>query len=356
MKHKLFILNFGSTSTKIAIYENEEILFEQTLRHEASLLQQYPTSVSQKDYRLGIILDFLKENNIKLDDIDAFIGRGGLTKPVEGGTYIVNKEMVKDLESMAYGDHVSNLGGIIAFDLANRTGKPAYIVDPVVVDELDDIARITGYKGFTRKSIFHALNHKAVAKRYAKEIGKTYEEINVIVAHLGGGVSIGLHKKGKVVDVNNALGGEGPFSPERAGTLPIFDLIDYVRSSPKETEEIKRDLVKKGGLFSYLGSASGIEICGRINSGDTEAEFYLHAMAYQILKQIGSLYFANKGEIDAVIFTGGIVYQDRMRTYFKENMPKEIKIIFYPGEDEMEALNLGALSVILGKEEAKTYK
>lgn len=356
MKYKLFVINFGSTSTKIAIYKNDIIQFEETLRHNYEDIKFFNNSTAQKDYRLQAIREFLSQNKINLEEIDVFVGRGGVIKPVEGGTYLINEQMLTDLNTLKYGDHVSNLGAIIAYELAIKVNKKAYIVDPVVIDELSDIARVSGFQGITRKSTFHALNHKAVAKRYAKEINKNYEDLNLIVAHVGGGVSVGLHKKGKIVDVNNALGGDGPFSPQRAGALPTFDLIDYVCDSKESKEQIKKRLVTEGGLYSYLQTASGIEVFKRVKEGDSQAKLYGEAMAYQINKAVGSLYYVNKGEIDAVIYTGGVINQPIFVQMVKDLTPKGIKTVFYPGEDEMDALALGAYRVLLGEEKVKEYK
>lgn len=356
MKYKIFAINFGSTSTKIAIFENDHLLFEKTLRHNYEHLQSFENSIAQKDYRVKALLTFLKQNKINLNEIDVFVGRGGLIKPIEGGTYIVNELMLKDLRTMKYGDHVSNLGAIVAYELAQQVNKKAFTVDPVVIDELSEIARISGFKGIERKSAFHALNQRAVAKRYAKEVNKTYEQLNLIIAHIGGGISIGFHNKGKVVDVNNALGGDGPFSPQRAGALPIFDLIDYVYHSDESIEKIKKKLVTEGGLYSYLNTASGIEICQRINQGDKEAYLYAKAMTYQINKHVGGLYYTAKGDIDAVIYTGGLIYQKGLINMLKEFSPPQVKTVFYPGEDEMHALATGVLRVLQKTEEVKEYK
>lgn len=357
MNIKILAINLGSTSTKIAVYDNEKLFLHKEFRHDPDLILKFENSIAQKDFREKQILDFIKENNYDLSKIDVFVGRGGLIKPVESGTYLVNDKMLRDLTSMRYGDHVSNLGAIIAHDFAKKHNKKAYTVNPVVIDELTDIARISGFKGIERKSIFHALNHKAVAKKYAKEVGKNYTDLNLIVTHMGGGISISLHQKGKVVDVNNALGGEGPFSVERAGSLPIFGVIDFWHENPNlSRDELKRLLVTNGGIFSYLGTSSGMQIAKRIKEGDKEAEFYTDAMFYQVNKYIGSLFFAAQGKIDALIFTGGLVYQECFRKKIKALLPQKIKVVFYPGEDELEALVLGVLSVYKKEEEVKEYK
>ncbi len=355
MDYRILAINSGSTSTKLAIYDNYHPLVVKNYLHENILVHRYHKIFLQKDFRKETILNFLEEFKIPLESIDVFVGRGGLLRPIKSGTYEVNQEMLEDLESEKYGAHSCNLGAVLAYELSLEYKRPAYIVDPVVVDELSDYARISGHREFERKSIFHALNQKATAHRYADEIESKYDELNLIVAHLGGGISIGLHKKGQVVDVNNALGGEGPFTPERTGTLPAFQLIDICFSGKYSKEEVKKQIVGKGGLVSYIGTSDGIEISRRIEEGDEEAKFYLEAMAYQIIKEIGSLYFASKGEIDAVLLTGGLAHSKYLCSFILNHLPQFIKVKIYPGENEMESLVYGALRVLEGKEEIKTY-
>jgi butyrate kinase len=355
MAYQILVINPGSTSTKLALFVDHDLKMEKTLRHDIEVIGQYKTIYEQKDFRKNLVLDFLKEQNIRLEDIDVFVGRGGVVRPVESGTFLVNEIMIADLVSAKYGNHASNLGGILAFELAKSVAKDAYIVDPVVVDELSSLARVSGLKGIERISIFHALNQKAVARKFAKDHGKRYEDLNLIVVHLGGGISVGWHKQGKVVDVNNALGGEGPFSPERSGTLPAFSLTDLCFSGKYTQDEIKRMLVSKGGLVSYLGTSSGIEIQKRIDSGDEEARFYFQAMAYQIVKQIGAIYFAAEGFIDDVIITGGLAYNTTLMGMINMMLDKILTPVIYPGEDEMTALASGALRVLKGEETVKQY-
>ena len=357
MKTRILAINLGSTSTKIAVYENDNLYLEKVFRHDADEILQFENSIAQKKYRKDHILNFVKENNYSLASIDIFVGRGGLIKPVEGGTYLVNEKMIQDLTSMKYGDHVCNLGAILAYEFAQEYNKVAYTVNPVVIDELSDLARISGFKGIERKSVFHALNQKAIAKRYAKDVKKSYEELNLIVVHMGGGISLGLHQKGRVVDVNDALGGEGPFSPERAGTLPLFSVIDLCCKGEYQTKQkLKQSLVRKGGLYSYLNTSSGVEISRRIEQGDKEAKLYFEAMAYQIIKNIGALYFAAKGEVDAIIFTGGLSYQSLLIEMLKEKLFKGLNVAVYPGEDELSALALGVVSILKKEEKVKHYK
>lgn len=357
MSYKILAINLGSTSTKIAVYDDDKLFLTKEFRHDPLEISKFENSILQKDFRTQTILDFISEHNYDLSKIDVFVGRGGLVKPITGGTYIINERMISDLTSNHYGDHVSNLGAIIANDFAKTYNKKAYTVNPVVVDELSDIARVSGFNGIERKSIFHALNHKAVANRYAKSVNKNYKDLNLIVAHMGGGISIALHKKGKVVDVNNALGGDGPFSVERSGALPNSGLIDFWHNnSTLSSEKLKRLLVTNGGLNSYLGRLSGIELAKRIKNGDKKAEFYLDAMLYQVNKNIGALYFANQGKIDAVIFTGGLIYQEYFREKILKLLIKDLNVVFYPGEDELSALAEGVLRVLNGLEIAKVYK
>lgn len=355
MKPRILAINPGSTSTKLAIFLGTELIFEKTLIHDVSEIKHFNTIYDQLEFRLETVTNILKEKSVNLDNIDLFVGRGGLISPVESGTYLVNEKMISDLKEAKYGSHACNLGAIIACDLARSVNKEAYVVDPVVVDELHDVARVSGLKEIDRISVFHALNHKAVAKRYANEINKKYEELSLIVSHLGGGISVGWHKFGRIVDVNNALGGDGPFSPERCGDLPIFSLIDLCYSNKYSKDELKKHLIPKGGLVSYLNTSSGLEISRRINEGDKEAIFYFKAMAYQIAKEIGSLYFVAKGKIDVIILTGGLAYNNHLISFIKEYLPDFINLVIYPGEDEMSALAFGVLRVFEGKEEVKTY-
>ncbi len=354
-KLRLLIINPGSTSTKIGVFEDEEMVFEQTLRHDVEDLKEYKKIFDQYEFRKKIILDALIERNIPVESLDAVVGRGGLLKPIEGGTYQVDEEMINDLKEGVLGEHASNLGGILAFEIAKEAGGKAFIVDPVVVDELQDVARISGLKGIERVSIFHALNQKAVARRYAKETGFKYEDLNLIVAHLGGGVSVGTHRKGRVVDVANALDGEGPFSPERAGGLPVGDLIKLCFSGKYTQDQIKRMITGQGGIVSYLGTNDAREVENRINSGDEYAKLIYQAMAYQIAKEIGACSAVLKGEVDGIIITGGIAYDKVFTSWLKEMVSYIAKVTVYPGEDELQALAQGGLRVLKGEELPKRY-
>lgn len=349
------VINPGSTSTKIAVFLNQGVIMNKTIFHSNEELSKFPTIFSQTPFRKQLILQKLTENDINISKIDYFVGRGGLLRPLQSGTYLVNEQMLEDLQSEKYGSHASNLGAIIANDFATQYKKLAFIVDPVVVDELSDIARVSGLNGINRRSIFHALNHKSVAKDYANGINRKYEDLNLIVAHLGGGISVGLHQKGKVVDVNDALGGEGPLSPERAGGLPVNRIIERCFSGEYTKDQIMKQLIGKGGLVSYLGTNDGLKIRQMIYAGDEKANFYLEAMAYQIVKEIGGLYFAARGEIDAVILTGGSAHNEILIKSLKNYFGHLVKIVVMPGENEMQALVDGLFRVLNKEEEILIY-
>ena len=354
--YRLLIINPGSTSTKIAIYGNEKPVFEETLRHSNEELASYATIYDQYEFRKNVILDTLNAKGINITKLSSVIGRGGLLKPLEGGTYNVNERMLEDLKIGVSGQHASNLGGIIAHEIASQLNIPAFIVDPVVGDELDDVARISGMPQINRISLFHALNQKAVARRAARELGKKYNEANLIIAHMGGGVSVGAHKTGRVVEVNNALDGEGPMSPERAGTLPIGSLMKLCFSGKYTQDEIKKKVVGKGGLVAHLGTNDGREVGKRIQSGDKNAELIYFAMAYQVAKEIGSCAAVLQGNVDAICLTGGLAYDKLLTGWIKDRVEFISKVFIYPGEDEMIALAQGGLGVLRKEEEAKEYK
>lgn len=356
MSYKLLIINPGSTSTKIGVYEDEKEVLVETLRHSSDEIGNFKGIFEQLDFRKDVILDLLKEKNFDINTLDAIVGRGGLLKSIEGGTYAVNEVMLHDLKIGVQGQHASNLGGIIASEIGKSLDIPAFIVDPVVVDELMDVARISGLPELERKSIFHALNQKAVAKRYAKEIGKKYEEINVIVAHMGGGISVGAHKAGKIIDVNNALDGDGPFSPERSGGLPTGDLAKMCFSGKYTLEDIKKKINGKGGFVAYLNTNDAREVLEKVEAGDEKAKLIFDAMAYQVAKEIGSCAAVLSGKVDAIILTGGIAYGKVIVNYIKERVEFIANVIVYPGEDELLALAQGGLRVLDGSEKAREYK
>jgi len=354
--YRILTINPGSTSTKIAIFDNEKNVFEEVLRHSSEEIGKYETIFDQYEFRKNVILETLNEKGINLTKLAAVVGRGGLLKPITGGTYEVDQNMLEDLKVGVLGEHASNLGGIIANEIAGQLNIPAFIVDPVVVDEMNDIARISGIPQLDRKSIFHALNQKAVARRAAKDMGKAYEDVNVIVAHLGGGVSVGAHEAGRVVDVNNALDGDGPFSPERSGGLPVGQLAKLCFSGEYSHNDIKKLIKGNGGLVAYLGTNDGREVVKMIEEGDKKAELVYKAMAYQVAKEIGACAAVLKGKVDAIILTGGIAYDKEFTAWIKENVEFISQVLIYPGEDEMIALAEGGLRVLRGEEEAKKYQ
>lgn len=356
MAYKLLIINPGSTSTKIGVYEDESPILVETLRHSAEEIGKYNSIIDQIGFRKEVILNILKEKKFDIKTLNAIVGRGGLLKPIEGGTYAVNDAMLKDLKDISRGEHASNLGGIIANEIGKSLNIPAFIVDPIVVDELDDIARISGMPEIERRSVFHALNQKAVAKRYAKENEKRYEDVNVIVAHMGGGVSVGAHRNGRIVDVNNALDGEGPYSPERSGGVPVGDLVKLCFSGKYTEEQMKKKITGNGGFVGYLSTNNAIEVEKAALAGDAKAKLIYDAMGYQTAKEIGKCAAVLKGKVDAIILTGGIAYGKPMVNFIKDMVSFIAPIVVYPGEDELLALAQGAISVLSGEEKAKEYK
>ncbi len=352
---KLLIINPGSTSTKLGVFEDTKLLSEETLRHTTEEIAQFEKIVDQVDFRKEMILNFLKNNNIDIKSFDVIVGRGGLLKPIPSGTYAVTDALINDLRNAVGGEHASNLGGILAKGIADEIGVPAYIVDPVVVDELEPVARLSGVPELPRVSIFHALNQKAVAKRYAKEIGKPYETLNLIVVHMGGGVSVGAHTGGKVVDVFNALSGDGAFSPERAGAVPPGALVDMCFSGKYTQAEIKKKLIGNGGFNAYLGTNDAREVYKR-SLEEPEAKLVFDAFVYQVSKDIGAQATVLKGKVDQIILTGGIAYGEQVTNDIKERVSFIAPVTVYPGEDELLALAEGALRVMNGEEEAKIYE
>jgi butyrate kinase len=299
----------------------------------------------------------LSEQKTDLERISAVVGRGGLVKPIESGIYRVNQSMKDDLAAGYSGQHASNLGGLIADDIASSLCcATAYIVDPVVVDELEEIARISGHPEIQRKSIFHALNQKAVARIYATSTGRKYEDLNLIIAHMGGGVSVGAHRCGRVIDVNNALDGDGPFSPERSGGLPSGQLVDLCFNGRFTYDELKSMITGQGGMVAYLGTNSFIDVCRMAENGDEKALLIRTAASYQIGKEIGAMAADLHGKVDAIILTGGMAYQDTNTREISSMVSFIASVVVYPGEDELKALAFNGLLALDGKIEIKTYK
>lgn len=355
MAKKLLIINPGSTSTKIGVYEDEKQVFETNLKHSAEKIAEYKTIFDQFAFRKEAILNVLKEQNIDINTFDAIVGRGGLLKPMISGTYAVNEAMLEDLKIGVQGQHASNLAGIIANEIAKSLNIPAYIVDPIVVDELTDVARISGIPEIQRKSIFHALNQKAIAKKYAKDKGVKYEDLNLIVTHMGGGVSVGAHSEGKVIDVNNALDGEGPFSPERSGGVPVGGLVELCFSGKYTHEEIKKKINGKGGAVAYYNTNDFKVVADDADAGNEKAKLIYDAFIYQIGKEIGKDAAVLHGKVDAILITGGIAYNKGITSKIAEMVSFIAPVVVYPGEDELLALTQGALRVLNGEEEAKVY-
>ncbi|MDR0295992.1 MAG: butyrate kinase [Prevotellaceae bacterium] len=354
---KILTINPGSTSTKIAVFEDEKNIFQKNLQHDAEDLKQFAKITDQFEFRKNVILSVLKENNFDVQNFNAIVGRGGLMHPLASGTYEVNEAMKKDLANCQYGEHASNLGALIADNIARQIPNcPAFIADPVVVDELQDIARIAGHPLFKRTSAFHALNQKAIAKVHAKKLGKPYESLNLIVAHLGGGISVGVHCKGKVIDVSNAIDGEGPFSPERSGTLPALQVAQLCFSGEYTLEQVKKILTGKGGMVAHLGTNQFQKIEEElIPSGDKQADLIHQAMSYNIAKHIGAMATVLIGKVDAIILTGGIAWNPLMVERITEKVSFLAPVAVYPGEDEMGALAINGLNVLRGETKALTY-
>lgn len=354
MSIKSLIINPGSTSTKIGVFEDETLLFEETLRHSTEEISQYASIVAQKDFRKKIITDLLAEKNFDVKSLNVVVGRGGMLKPIAGGTYAVTDELLQDLKIGKQGQHASNLGGILAREIGDEIGVPSYIVDPVVVDELQDVARYSGVPELPRTSVFHALNQKAVAKRYAKETGKAYESLRLIVVHMGGGVSVGAHINGRIVDVFNALDGDGAFSPERAGAVPSGALIKMCFSGKYTEKEVYSKIVGKGGFNAYLGT-NDMRNVNKMAETDPHAAEVREAFLYQVGKDIGSMACVLEGKVDQIIVTGGIAYNAEVVDNLKEKAGWIAPFTVYPGEDELLALTQGALRVMNGEEKVMTY-
>lgn len=351
----ILVINPGSTSTKVAIFKNEENLFQKNLSHSAEEVARFARVTDQYEYREAMILDWLKEIGISTESLAAVVGRGGLLKPMPGGTYKVTDVMIEDLKIGIQGEHASNLGGIIAKAIADTEGIPALITDPVATDEMDDIARISGLPEVPRRSLVHALNIKAVARRAARDMGKGYADFNFIMVHLGGGISIAPLKKGKILDVNGA-DDAGPFSPERTGGLPVGDLAKLCYSGKYTYAEMRKKILGKSGLVAYLGTNNARDVVKLIEEGDKNADLIFDAMAYQIAKEIGSMSVVLKGEVDAIVLTGGLAYSELLCERIRKRVGFIGPVKVYPGEDEMLALAQGAVRILKGEEQPKIYE
>jgi len=356
IKRLVLAINPGSTSTKYSLFEEEELIFEKNIKHSSHDLKQFKRITDQFHFRKDLILNDLLERKVEVGRIAAVVGRGGLVKPIESGVYLVNEAVKNDLRDGFSGQHASNLGGLIAEDIASTLCcAKAFIVDPVVVDELQPLARISGHPEIERKSIFHALNQKAVARIYAASVNRRYEDLNLIIAHMGGGISVGAHKNGKVIDVNNALNGDGPFSPERSGGLPAGQFAELCYSGRFTLDEIKLMLTGKGGMMAYLGTNSFIDICKAADNGDEKSIFIRQAAVYQIGKEIGAMAAVLNGKVDAIILTGGMAYENSHNESINAMVGFIASVVVYPGEDELKALAFNGLLALDGKIEIKTY-
>lgn len=354
--HKILAINPGSTSTKFAVYHNSECVLNKSIRHSLDELMRYNNVADQFDFRKGLIIDSLLNEGIDVDSIKIIIGRGGLTYPLKSGVYKVNNLMLDHVRKGVMGQHASNLGPLIADYIALQIpGACAYIADPVVTDELEDVARIAGHPLFERISIFHALNQKATARLHAQKTGKSYEELNLIVAHLGGGISVGAHKKGKVIDVNNGFDGEGPFSPERAGTLPVGQLISVCFSGKYTEDQVRRMVVGEGGYVGYLGTNNAREVEELAAAGNSQALLVQKALFYQVAKMIGEMAVVLEGNIDAILLTGGMAFSRNLVEAISAKVNFLAPVYDYPGEDELQALAMNALLVATHKIEAREY-
>ncbi|HPE35150.1 MAG TPA: butyrate kinase [Bacteroidales bacterium] len=352
----ILAINPGSTSTKIGVFVNLNPVFLKNIQHDPEELARFDKITDQFQYRKDIIAEQLNNASIPEEIVKAVVGRGGLLKPIESGVYLVNERMKEDLRNSPMGEHASNLGGLIADAFASQLKNvKAYIANPVVVDELEEIARFSGHPHFSRKSIFHALNQKAVARSHAKAVLSQYEELNLIVAHLGGGITVGAHLKGRVIDVNNGLDGDGPFSPERSGTLPTGDLVRLCFSGKYSQKEVMKMIKGEGGLVGYLGTNSAYEVEQKMVSGDQQAALIYEAMAYQVAKEIGAMSTVLKGQVDAILITGGIAHSKWFVNKIIERVHRIAPVHVYPGEDEMKALAFNGMRVVTGETEAKIY-
>lgn len=355
MPHQLLIINPGGTSTKLAVFQDEKPRFVEVIRHPAEQLRPFERVVDQEEFRGQVILDFLVAKKVELSHLSGVVGRGGALKPLASGTYLVVPEMLEDIrQGHVFVDHASNLGAILAADLAAQAGVDAFIVDPVSVDELIPEARISGLPELKRRSMSHALNLKMICREAAQSLDKKYDHVNLVAAHLGSGITVSAHRRGRMIDVNNAVDG-GPFAPTRAGQLPTTGLIGLCFSKERSESELLAMVTKRGGLTAYLGTGDGEQIEARIEKGDQQAKLIYDAMIYQIAKEIGAMAAALRGEVDAVVLTGGLTYCSYLLSALKERVEFLAPVLVFPGEDEMKALALGALRVLTGQEQPRDY-
>lgn len=354
-KHRLLVINVGSTSTKVAFFRNAEPETLENIRYRSEDLAEYPTLAEQLPLREMDVMKFLKKNMISLTEIDMVISRGGLGKPAPAGAYQIDEPMCADLLAGKYGKHPSALGPAMALSFSKQFGMQAIVIDPPSTDEFEPLARVSGLPEIERKSAFHALNQKIAARRFALAREKKYEDINVVVAHLGGGITIGAHRQGRVIDCTHGLA-EGPLTPERAGALPTMDLLDLALSGKLDKKQIQGRLVGQGGLAAYLGTTDAQQVEEMIQGGNEKARLVFEAMAYQIAKDIGAMCSVLKGEMDGIIITGGLAHSERLTGMIAERVRFLAPVSVYPGEDEMAALAAGGLRVLEREEAIKKYE
>jgi len=351
---RILAINPGGTSTKIGVFDDDKVILKTTIEHQGSELGRFKRVLDQLHFRVNVILNVLEEN-IRLDSLDAIVGRGGLLKPVTSGTYIVNEAMLEDLGEAKRGEHASNLGPVIAHSLAFPLQIPAYTVDPVSVDEMEAVARISGMPELPRLSLPHAMNHKAVSRTVAKEMGAPYETLNFVVAHLGSGITVSAHKEGRMIDVNSARD-EGPFSTDRCGGLPAWSLMKLCYSGKYTENEMNARIMGSGGIYAYLGTRDIREAERRATEGEETAGTVIQALAYQVAKEIGAMATVLRGHVDRIILTGGISYSEKITGMIKEMVQFIAPVVVVAGEEELEALAAGALRVLKGEELPRIYE
>ena len=350
---KVLVINPGATSTKVAVFEEEQELLKKSIVHTAQELEGFDRVIDQAEFRQRAVLEAVAEGGFRLEDFDAVCGRGGLYRPIPSGTYAVSDRVMQDVEQAPYGEHPSNLGAYLARRIGDLVGIPAFFVDPVCVDEMTEVAHVSGFAEFRRLSQFHALNQKSVGRKAARQLGKSYEEARLIVCHLGGGVSVAAHDHGRVVDVFNVKD-EGAMGMDRGGGLPVNQLIDYCYAG-RSREEVKRTLGRRSGMLSYVGTTDFREICARVVSGDERFTAAYRALVYQLAKDIGAMTAVLHFEVDAIVYTGGMAYEQFFCDDITAYVGRLAPVLRFPGEEEMRALAEGALRVLHGEAQAETY-
>ncbi|MDD3920027.1 MAG: butyrate kinase [Eubacteriales bacterium] len=354
-EYRLLVINPGSTSTKIGIFNNNQLVRQEVVRHPAEELEKYKTVADQEEMRLRLILQVLEESGIDIKTLDAVVARGGIIKPLVGGVYTISEAMLNDLTQNKTTNHACDLGGIIAADMGKQLGIPTFVVDPPVVDEMQPCAKYSGLPTIIRRSLFHALNQKAVAIRCAKSLRKPYDQCRFIVAHMGGGITVGAHALGRVIDINDGMAGDGAMSPIRTGGLPLEPVIHMCFSGKYTEDQMLNTITGGGGMGAYIGTTDFQECNERAEAGDEQAAAFREAMAYQICKEIGAMAAVLSGKMDAIILTGGMAHSAWLTDYIKAHVECFAKVVVYPGEDELLALAEGGLRVLRGEEDAKEY-